>query len=117
LRKLTSTNFENQQILHSWCGAAFTLSMLNGRWKLSIITQIAAGTSHFSALKRNIPAITDRVLALQLKEMDEAGLLLKTAVAENRRLFEYTLSEAGSTLIPIIKEMEAWSKINGKQSF
>lgn len=104
MRKESSTNYLNQQELESFCDAAFTLSLISGRWKLTIITALADGERQFSSLKECIPAITERVLALQLKGLEQAGLIEKTA--------GYRLSTRGKSLLPLIDHLAVWGKLN-----
>lgn len=98
-RKVSSTNFENEQTLHSWCAAAYTLSLISGRWKLSILVSLQQGNDRFSALKAAIPAITDRILALQLKGLEQDGLICRQ---EQGTSAVYVLSVKGQALAPVI---------------
>lgn len=112
MKKLSSTNFENQQILHEFCDAAYTLSLISGRWKLTILTNLQKGINRFSTLKAAIPSITERVLALQLKELEKASLIIKKELSEPERLLIYTLSSSGLNLIPLIESLGEWGKAN-----
>ena len=112
MKKLSSTNFENQQILHEFCDAAYTISLISGRWKLTILTNLQRGINRFSTLKAAIPSITERVLALQLKELEQAGLLVKIETNTSERLSIYVLSPSGVKLIPVIESLGEWGKEN-----
>lgn len=110
MKKLSSTNFENQQTLHEFCDAAYTLSLISGRWKLTILTNLQKGINRFSTLKAAIPSITERVLALQLKALEKADLIIKNELNEPERLVLYTLSPSGTKLIPVIASLGDWGK-------
>lgn len=107
MRKTSSTNYLNKEELESFCDAAFTMSLISGRWKLTIITKLANGEKQFSTLKELIPPITERVLALQLKSLEKDGLVRKTTV--------YELTTLGQSLIPVINVMANWGEINKPQ--
>lgn len=77
MKKRTSTIFENQQTLHAACDAVYALSQISGRWKLSILTSIQRGENRFSLLETAMPSITERILALQLSDLETAGLIVK----------------------------------------
>ncbi|WP_316802579.1 helix-turn-helix domain-containing protein [Pedobacter nototheniae] len=106
MRKTTSTNFENQEILHEFCDAAVALNAISGRWKLSILGVLSDHAQRYTTIKETIPNITDRVLALQLKELETDGLIIKHETAEGG----YALTVMGSKMIPIIRQMGDWGK-------
>ncbi|WP_316842034.1 helix-turn-helix domain-containing protein [Pedobacter gandavensis] len=108
MRKTTSTNYENEQLLQGFCDAAFTLSVLSGRWKLSILVKLMAEDLRFGALKLMIPEITERVLALQLKKLEQDQLLIKIQTDARQKLPIYRLSPRGRSLEAVIRNLEAW---------
>lgn len=112
MKKLSSTNFQNQQTLHEFCDAAYTLSLISGRWKLTILTNLQKGTDRFSTLKAAIPFITERVLALQLKELEKCNLIIKKELKESEKLVFYKLSSAGLKLMPVIESLGDWGREN-----
>lgn len=112
MKKISSTNFENQQTLHEFCDAAFTLSLISGRWKLTILTNLEKGENRFSTLKAAIPFITERVLALQLKELEKAELIIKIQPDPANRPPFYEMSAKGKSLIPLILSLADWGKQN-----
>ncbi|MCW3464507.1 winged helix-turn-helix transcriptional regulator [Chitinophaga nivalis] len=115
MRKQSSTNFENQQLLHGLCDGALTLSLLSGRWKITILGHILQGVTRFSALKTAIPGITDRILALQLQELVADGIIEKTGPQAENNVPGYTLSGLGVSLQPVIEALAAWGKQNREQ--
>lgn len=110
MRKTTSTNYENEQVLHEFCDAAFTLSLLSGRWKLSILVKLMAQDLRFGALKLMIPEITERVLALQLKKLEQDGLIAKIQTTPKNNLPIYRLSVKGKSLEPVINSLAKWGE-------
>lgn len=111
MRKTASTNYENQQHLHERCDAAFTLSCISGRWKLTLLVQLLEGPLRFSDLKQALPLITDRILSLQLKELELAGLVVRQREA-GTKIYTYALSAQGRSLEPVINALSDWGKTN-----
>lgn len=113
MRKTSSTNYSNARELHDYCEAAYTLSLISGRWKLTILVELTKGSNRFSLLKQVIPAITERVLALQLGQLEKDGLIIKSAVQERnipKNTSIYTLTEKGIELQTVINSLETWGK-------
>ncbi|MBB6502172.1 winged helix-turn-helix transcriptional regulator [Pedobacter cryoconitis] len=108
MRKTASTNYINEQTLHGLCDAAYTLSVLSGRWKLTLLVKLKEGKKRFSELKDQIPAITERVLALQLKELEKSGLILKQKSTPKGQLYSYELTSLGISLDQVIQSLSDW---------
>ena len=108
MRKTTSTNYENEQVLHDFCSAAFTLSVISGRWKLTILVKLLEKDLRYGALKQAIPGITERVLALQLKALEEDQLLLKISEDASGNSPIYRLSPLGRSLETVINSLSVW---------
>jgi DNA-binding HxlR family transcriptional regulator len=107
-RKLSSTNNRNRAVLGDFCGINYALNMLGGRWKLLILHKLEPQTLRFSALKKILPHITDRMLTLQLRELEQDGLLSRTVFAEVPPRVEYALTASGRALAPAWQSLEAW---------
>ena len=116
MRKITSTNYINAQKLHGLCDAAYTLSQLSGRWKLTLLVKLREGSKRFSELKGALPAITERVLALQLKQLEKSGLILKQESTLKKKLYTYELSPLGKSMDQVIQSLSDWGKINNLQA-
>ena len=108
MRKTSSTNYENEQTLHEFCSAAFTLSVISGRWKLTILVKLTERNLRYGELKHAIPGITERVLALQLKALEEDQLLLKISDDTSGSSPIYSLSPLGRSLEPVINSLSVW---------
>ncbi|RYE57154.1 MAG: transcriptional regulator, partial [Sphingobacteriales bacterium] len=80
--KRNSTNNANREKLYDFCAAMYALDILAGRWKLYILYKLERGCLRFHELKQQIPDITERMLTVQLKEMERDGLIIRTVYAE-----------------------------------
>ncbi len=109
MRKTASTNYENRQQLEEFCDAAYTLHCIGGRWKLSLLVQLLDKPLRFSELKQALPLITERVLSLQLKELEVAGLIDKQP---GNTAGVYSLSARGQSLSPVIQSLSTWGKVH-----
>ena len=103
------------------CSVEATLDVIGGKWKGVILYKLLEGPRRFSALKRELPTITQRMLTLQLRELEEDGLLHREIYKEIPPRVEYSLTEFGKTLEPILLAMLAWgdqytSKIIARKS-
>lgn len=107
-RKTTSTNYRNLEELSSFCGMNYALNLLSGRWKLLIIYKLEHGEKRYSDLKAVLPNITDRMLALHLRELEMDGLITRHLYAGVPPRVEYELTDIGRQLAPICKQMESW---------
>lgn len=91
----------------------YTLSIINGKWKLLIIYYLSNNSKvRYNELQRMIGKITYRTLSSTLKEMEGDGLVHRKEYAQIPPKVEYSLTEKGRTLWPIIQEMCQWGEIN-----
>ena len=103
-RKLASINNRNREVLGDFCGINYALNLVGGRWKLLILHKLEPQKLRFSKLKRTLPHVTDRMLTLQLRELEQDGLIARTVSAEVPPRVEYALTASGSTW----QGLEAW---------
>lgn len=106
-RKLTSTNYQNEQRLNR-CPVSYTLSMIGGRWKAAIIWKLSTGPLRFGELRKAVGEVSDRILAKQLKEMQLDGLVERKAYAEVPPRVEYSLTAKGRSLEPVLQAVLEW---------
>ncbi|MEX8192991.1 winged helix-turn-helix transcriptional regulator [Comamonas guangdongensis] len=92
----------------SGCAVEVTLSVMGGTWKPIILFQLLHGKKRFSELGRNIGGITQRMLTLQLRELEEAGIVERTVHAEVPPRVDYALTELGLSLKPVLIAMRNW---------
>jgi DNA-binding HxlR family transcriptional regulator len=113
MRKESSTNSINKKYLEATCGIAYTHSMLNGRWKLSILAFLLYEKKlRYSELKNVLEGISEKVLIEQLKELQADGLVLRIAYPEVPPRVEYELSNKGKSLEKVLVQMAEWGTIN-----
>lgn len=90
------------------CPVETTLTLISDKWKVLIIRDLLTGTKRFNELKRSVGNISQKVLTSQLRQMEQSGLLTRKVYAEVPPRVEYTLTDLGYSLNPILKAMEAW---------
>lgn len=97
------------------CPVEITLKLIGNRWKVLIMRDLLTGTKRFGELKKSIGDITQKVLTSNLRDMEESGLLTRKVYAEVPPRIEYTLTEMGYSLKPILDAMIDWG-LNYKKS-
>jgi DNA-binding HxlR family transcriptional regulator len=112
-RKENSTYTHNEQFIIE-CDLTYAVQKIGGRWKLLILDKLESQKMRFSELKKEIPHITERMLTLQLRALEQDGLVKRTIFAEVPPRVEYELTETAFELGPILKQLSAWG---GKVKF
>jgi DNA-binding HxlR family transcriptional regulator len=111
MRKLQSTNAQNFKELIVLCPISYALSVMGGRWKALIIDRLLKRPMRYSELKKAIPPVAERILTLQLKELETDGLITKLILQDHPpKIVEYHLTERGEALRPILSELFAWGR-------
>ena len=90
------------------CPVETTLMLIGDKWKVLILRDLMDGTKRFGELKKSIGTVSQKVLTAQLRDMEEKGLLTRKVYAEVPPRVEYTLTEIGYSLKPILDSMWAW---------
>ena len=90
------------------CPVATTVQLIGSKWKLLILRDLLTGTKRYNELKRSLPDISQKVLTASLKSMVEDGIVIRTAYPEIPPRVEYSLSELGESMRPILDVMEKW---------
>ncbi|MBC3788876.1 winged helix-turn-helix transcriptional regulator [Spirosoma utsteinense] len=111
--KETSTNSVNRRFLTS-CDMTYAVQLMGGRWKLLILMRLAGGKLRFGELRKFLPNITERMLTLQLREMEEDGLLIRTVYAEVPPRVDYALTPIAHDLVPICQHLHSWGASHRK---
>ena len=88
------------------CPVETTLTLIGDKWKVLILRDLLTGTKRFGELKKSIGNVSQKVLTAQLRAMEENGLLIRTVPPR----VEYTLTELGESLKPILDAMRNWGE-------
>ena len=92
------------------CPVETTLTLISDKWKVLILRDLMPGTKRFGELKKSIGNVSQKVLTAQLREMEARGLLIRAVYAEVPPRVEYTLTELGYSLKPILDAMWNWGE-------
>ena len=90
------------------CPVETTLTLISDKWKVLIIRDLLPGTKRFGELKKSIGSVSQKVLTSQLRQMEESGLLTRTVYPEVPPRVEYTLTELGQSLRPVLDVLWNW---------
>lgn len=90
------------------CPVEVTLTLISNKWKVLILRDLMPGTKRFGELRKSIGSVTQKMLTAQLREMESDGLISRTVYAEVPPRVEYTLTELGYSLKPILEAMLNW---------
>ncbi len=91
------------------CGIDVTLAVIGGKWKTSILWHLAIETMRFSQLQRQFSATTRKMLTQQLRELERDGLVHREVYAQVPPKVEYSLTEKGHSVMPILNQMCEWA--------
>ena len=97
------------------CPVETTLTLISDKWKVLILRDLLTGTKRFGELRKSIGTVSQKVLTSQLRQMKESGLLTRKVYAEVPPRVEYSLTELGYSLKPIMDAMWAWGENYKKQ--
>ncbi|RKI66165.1 transcriptional regulator [bacterium 1xD42-67] len=92
------------------CPVETTLTLISDKWKVLIIRDLLPGTKRFGELEKSIGSVSQKVLTSQLRQMEESGLLIRTVFPEVPPRVEYTLTELGQSLKPVLDAMWNWGE-------
>lgn len=104
-RKQIHIDYEN-------CPIEAALDLIGGKWKGVILHRLLDDTRRFNELKRKIPRITQRMLTTQLRELERARLVSRKVYAEVPPRVEYSITEKGRTLKPVLRALLEWGEKN-----
>ena len=94
------------------CPFQEAMDLMSGKWTMTIINTLMAGKMRFKVLERSIPGINTRMLVKELKQLEKTGVLIRTAYATVPPTVEYTLSEKGNSLTPVLIAVQEWALKN-----
>ncbi|HEY9256387.1 helix-turn-helix domain-containing protein [Chitinophaga sp.] len=106
-RKKNSTYSRNEEFIAE-CDLTYAVNKIGGRWKILIISKLESRKFRFNELKKEFPLITERMLTLQLRALEQDGLVRRTVYAEVPPRVEYELTEMATAFGPIFKQLSEW---------
>lgn len=114
VRKKNSTYSLNEKIIHNDCALIYALDKLGGRWKLYILSKLHNRVMRYKELKEEIHPITERMLTLQLKTLEQDGLIKRTVYPEVPPRVEYQLTPMACSLVPLWDNLKKWGEEHKK---
>ena len=92
------------------CPVEAALDIIGGKWKSIILFRVMEETRRFNELRRLLPNITQRMLTNQLRELERDGMVHRKVYAEVPPRVEYSITEFGGTLEPVLRELTQWAE-------
>jgi len=92
------------------CALDVTMEFIGGKWKTVVLWYLRNKTMRFGELRKQIPDITEKMLSIQLKNLENDGLIKREAFAQVPLRVEYSLTDFGKTIIPVIEAIAKWGK-------
>lgn len=94
------------------CSVEAAIGLIDGKWKSIILWHLLSGTLRFNEIRRHVDNCTPRMLTNQLREMEEDGLIARKVYAQVPPKVEYSLSDLGRTMEPILRALKDWGDAN-----
>lgn len=99
------------------CCTSVTMRFIGGKWKAVILYHLIEGAKRYNEIRKSIPTITERTLSLQLKQLEDDGVVDRKVFTEKPPLVvEYELTEFGKTLLPVLEVITDWGKAAPERS-
>jgi len=113
MRKEHSTNTINKKQLERDCNMAYTITQIGARWKPSILASLLRHKKlRYSELRKMLPFISQRMLSLHLKELEQDQLIRRKVLKHIPPKVEYTLTARGTSLKPLLQSLDIWGASN-----
>ena len=97
------------------CALDVTMDHIGGKWKTIVLWYLRKDRKRFSELRKLIPGITEKMLSMQLRQLEKDGLVSRKIHAEVPPRVEYALTAHGRTLLPLLEEIAKWGRMMGKK--
>ncbi|GKX35538.1 MAG: MarR family transcriptional regulator [Rhizobiaceae bacterium MnEN-MB40S] len=94
------------------CSVEAAIGLIDGKWKCIILWHLLSGTLRFNEIRRNVENCTPRMLTNQLRELEQDGLITRKVYAQVPPKVEYSLSDLGRTMEPILRALKDWGDAN-----
>jgi DNA-binding HxlR family transcriptional regulator len=98
------------------CPTEYTLKVIGGRWKVTILYHLFLGVKRFSELQRTLTGITQKMLTQQLRELEKDGIVHREIYPQVPPKVEYSLTALGTSLKPVIEAMCDWGLMHGSEA-
>lgn len=109
-KKAPLSNYRRRPNPVSGCPLTAALAAIGGKWKLIIVYWLAEAPRHFAALRQLMPGISQKVLTQQLRELANDGLVQRRPTGAIPAPVEYSLTDYGRSLLPLVEEIRRWGK-------
>lgn len=106
-KKKMEKNLLNEELLTK-CPVQHALKFIGGKWRIGILWSMRTSPRRFGELKRDVAGITEKMLIQELRHLESMGVVHRTAYYEIPPKVEYSLTERGKTLIPLLETIIAW---------
>lgn len=106
---------KNKELL-AVCDVAYAMSLIGGKWKVSILWELRQGPRRLSQLRRALPGVAEGVLIVQLKELLQAGLIKRIDYKQTPPKVTYQLTPIALALLPAIASIDTWGQLHRAQS-
>lgn len=103
----------NGRVYH--CALDVTMELVGGKWKTIVLWYLRKDKKRFSELRRHIPGITEKMLSMQLRQLEKDGFISRTIFPEVPPRVEYELTAHGRTLLPLLEEIAKWGRMMGEK--
>ncbi|WP_196890162.1 winged helix-turn-helix transcriptional regulator [Aureivirga sp. CE67] len=91
------------------CSTSVTMDFIGGKWKTVILFHLKDGSKRYNELRKSMPVVTERTLSLQLKQLENDGIVKRKVYTTKPPLkVEYSLTKFGKTLIPVLEAISNW---------
>ncbi len=98
------------------CAMDVTMHFIGGKWKTVVLWYLRNNKKRFSELKAHMPQITEKMLSIQLKQLEEDGLVRRKVYTSKPPLkVEYSLTDFGKSLLPLLNEIASWGRKTGDE--
>jgi DNA-binding HxlR family transcriptional regulator len=95
------------------CALDITMDYIGGKWKTVVLWYLRNKTLRFGAIKKHVPDITEKMLSIQLKSLEESGLIRREVFPEVPLRVEYSLTDFGKTIVPVVEAIAKWGRALG----
>lgn len=98
-----------------FCAMDLTMSFIGGKWKAVVLWYLKSGRKRFGELRKHVPGISEKMLSLQLRELEKDGIVKRTVFPEVPPRVEYELTAEGKTLAPALDAIAEWGRNKAKR--